>query len=91
MNKRSFLKKFLALGVTATPGASAFAKLFSEVEHIPANELAADQDFWAKIRDGYRLKSDYINLENGYYCFLPQETLNHFIEHVKEVNYQEPW
>lgn len=91
MRKRTFLKKFFALGVVATPGASAFGQLLSSVEHIPAKQLASDQEFWTKIRAGYRLKPDYINLENGYYCFLPEETLNHFINHVKEVNYQGSW
>ncbi|MEP5610646.1 MAG: aminotransferase class V-fold PLP-dependent enzyme [Cyclobacteriaceae bacterium] len=91
MRKRTFLKKFLALGAVATPGASTFAQLLSSVENMPANQLASNQEFWTNIRAGYKLKSDYINLENGYYCFMPQETLNHFIEHVKEVNYQGSW
>ena len=29
--------------------------------------LASDEKFWAGIRKGYKLKPDYINLENGYY------------------------
>ena len=44
--------------------------------------------FGEQIRATYKLKPDYINLENGYYCFLPQETLEHFINHVRELNYQ---
>ena len=51
-------------------------------------ELASDETFGEWIRKGYRLKPDYINLENGYYCFLPQETLENFINHVREVNFQ---
>jgi selenocysteine lyase/cysteine desulfurase len=50
--------------------------------------LAKDEDFWTSIRNQYLLKPDYINLENGYYNFLPQPILNKFIEHIKEVNYQ---
>ena len=91
MRKRSFLKNLLALGVTATPGANSFAQLLSNVEHVPASKLASDEDFWASIRAGYKLKPDYINLENGYYCFVPQETLENFIGHVREVNYQGSW
>jgi selenocysteine lyase/cysteine desulfurase len=34
------------------------------------------------------LKPDYINLENGYYNFIPQPLLEKFIGHVREVNYQ---
>lgn len=60
----------------------------SRHEQVPASSLASDEEFWAGIRKGYRLKPDYINLENGYYCFMPQETLEHFVDHVREVNYQ---
>lgn len=56
--------------------------------HRPAGELARDETFWAGIRGGYLLKPDYINLENGYYNFVPQEILEGFIEHVRAVNYQ---
>lgn len=57
-------------------------------EHVSASDLAKEEDFWAAIRGGYKLKPDYINLENGYYCFLPEEILEHFISHVRGVNYQ---
>lgn len=53
-----------------------------------ADSLAGDEAFWEGIRKDYKLKPDYINLENGYYCFLPQETLESFISHVREINYQ---
>ena len=48
----------------------------------------AAEDFWSTIRGGYRLKPDYINLENGYYNILPEQTLQAYIGHVKEINYQ---
>lgn len=60
----------------------------SSKAHITPGKLAQDDEFWFEIRKSYRLKEDYINLENGYYCFLPEETLEHFIQHVREVNYQ---
>ncbi len=72
----------------AVPAFSNLEKLVKKYEHIIPAELASDEKFWEGIRKGYRLKSDYINLENGYYCFLPQETLEHFINHVREINYQ---
>ncbi len=53
-----------------------------------ADELAPDEDFWAGVRAGYRLKPDYINLENGYYSFLPEVILEKYISHLREVNYQ---
>ncbi|WP_209329939.1 aminotransferase class V-fold PLP-dependent enzyme [Lunatimonas salinarum] len=91
MKKRTFLKNLMALGVTASPGINSFAQLLSGVEHIPPTQLASDEDFWARIRAGYKLKPDYINLENGFYCFVPQETLENFIQHVRDVNYQGSW
>lgn len=51
-------------------------------------EWAAADDFWDGIRQGYRLKPEYINLENGYYCIQPGEILEAFITHVREVNYE---
>ena len=50
--------------------------------------LYENEDFWAKIRSDYLLKPDYINLENGYYCMIPQPTLDRLMDHMKEVNYQ---
>lgn len=63
-------------------------KIVSDKQHLSADELAKDEDFWAQIRAGYRLKPDYINLENGYYCFIPQETLENYINHIRYINYQ---
>lgn len=47
-----------------------------------------EDDFWDRIRKDYRLNPDYINLENGYYNIIPTPTLQKFMEHVSEVNYQ---
>ena len=88
MDKRSFLKSFTFLGLGITPGLATLESLISKVSHLPSKEVAKDEDFWASIRGGYKLKPDYINLENGYYCFLPEETLENLIRHVREVNYQ---
>lgn len=88
MNKRSFLKSLALLGLGTTPTVQAMDRLIARVQHLPVDRLAGDEDFWTEIRRGYKLKPDYINLENGYYCFLPQETLNNFLDHVREVNYQ---
>ncbi len=61
----------------------------ASVSGMSPTELAEDEKFWEGIRQGYRLKPDYINLENGYYCIQPpRETLENFINHVREVNYQ---
>ena len=83
MNKRSFLKSLAALGIGSGTFFSAKAEEFS-LENL---DYSAD-DIWDQIRKGYRIKPDYINLENGYYCFLPEETLEKYITHIREINYQ---
>jgi len=47
-----------------------------------------DEAFWDVIKGKYRLKPDYINLESGYYNILPQEVLEKYINHIREVNFQ---
>lgn len=88
MNKRTFLKSTAAMGLASLLPFEGLSNWIKKYEDIPAGALAGDEDFWAGIRQGYRLKPDYINLENGYYCFLPEETLENYIQHVREVNYQ---
>jgi len=88
MDKRSFIKNISLLSVATTlPFMEALAKSFDAVSHISSQELASNEDFWASIREGYLLNKDYINLENGYYCMLPQESLNHYLENVRSVNF----
>lgn len=48
----------------------------------------SDEAFWLRIREDYLLKPDYINLENGYYNFIPAPTMNNYIDHLKMVNYE---
>ncbi|MFN7262067.1 MAG: aminotransferase class V-fold PLP-dependent enzyme, partial [Cyclobacteriaceae bacterium] len=88
MNKRGFLKSVATLGLGGLLPADAFGNWVQTFSHKTADELAGDEAFWEGVRKGYRLKPDYINLENGYYCFLPQETLENYISHVREINYQ---
>jgi selenocysteine lyase/cysteine desulfurase len=88
MNKRSFLKNATMTGIGATLGMDALAALFETKLGVTGDALASDEKFWKEIRKQYLLKPDYINLENGYYNFIPQPLLEKFIGHVREVNYQ---
>lgn len=88
MDKRTFLKQFSLGLLAATPTMNAIAALVEENKLLPANKLARTMDFWSSIRRHYKLKEDYINLENGYYCMMPQDTLNRYLEHVKMLNYE---
>jgi selenocysteine lyase/cysteine desulfurase len=86
MNKRTFLKNGVLLGLGSMISFPALSKLVERVAHLPADDVAKDEDFWASIRGGYRLKPDYINLENGYYCFMPDEVLERYIQHIRDIN-----
>jgi selenocysteine lyase/cysteine desulfurase len=88
MDKRSFHENSRLLGVGGVIGIDGLADMFNRESTVPAGVLAEDEEFWKTIRGGYLLKPDYINLENGYYCILPQEILENFIKHIREVNYQ---
>ncbi|EOZ93714.1 Cysteine desulfurase [Indibacter alkaliphilus LW1] len=91
MDKRTFLKNLALTGIASTASFKALSKTIDSYSHLSADQLALDEGFWMKIREGYRLKPDYINLENGYYCFVPQQTLENYIKHIKEINYQGSW
>jgi selenocysteine lyase/cysteine desulfurase len=84
MQKRDFLR--------AVGGASLALFLSEELRAHAARlapaELAGDEQFWAGIRRQFRLTSEYINLENGYYLMQSQPVLEAFIRHVREVNVQ---
>jgi selenocysteine lyase/cysteine desulfurase len=88
MDKRTFLKNAGLVGLGGMLSVEGLAELVKSVSAIPAAELAGDEDFWAAMRRGYKLKPDYINLENGYYNFLPEQVLEKYIGHIREVNLQ---
>jgi selenocysteine lyase/cysteine desulfurase len=88
MNKRSFIKKIAMAGIGVPLTGNALANWVDQVSHQPAGQLAMDEAFWAGIRGGYRLKPDYINLENGYYNFIPEQLLENYIKQIREINYQ---
>lgn len=88
MHKRQFIKNVLLAGIGTPIGIAGFAKTFADKKKVSSINLASDNSFWDEIRNQYILKPDYINLENGYYNFLPQPLLNKFIDHIKEVNLQ---
>ena len=88
MHKRSFLKGLALAGLSAPFSGNALAAWVSAVSNQPAGKVAQNEDFWMSVRAGYKLKPDYINLENGYYNFQPEELLENFISKVRMVNYE---
>lgn len=76
MGQAAVLTPFLPMGLQAQ---------YSKCEApYPKDE----EGFWKRIRKDYSLKPDYINLENGYYNFIPQPTLVKYIAHMEMVNYE---
>ena len=88
MQKRSFIKGLALTALSASFSSKGFAEWMQEIESKSATEAATDEAFWATIRKGYKLKPDYINLENGYYNFLPEILLESYLQHIREINYQ---
>ncbi len=87
MDKRTFLKNASLLGLGSIGAIPALGRMADAVGAMPAAG-ADNEDYWAQVRNGYKLKSEYINLENGYYCIQPQEILDKYINHIIEVNLQ---
>ena len=85
MNKREFIQKFGLVGLAtySLPGDIIYDK---NKFNLPAYKT--ENDLWKIVRSHYSLKSDYINLENGYYNIIPNPTLSKYIEHVKAINFQ---
>ncbi len=88
MDKRSFLKNVGLMSLVMPLQFVHVRNAVADIEHLDLAEVAADEDFWMKVRGDFDLKPDYINLENGYYCFMPKQTMERQIEHLRSVNYE---
>lgn len=84
MDKRHFLKK-LGSAALISPFMTLPVRAKCEVEKTYPKSTNA---FWERIRADYDLKPDYINLENGYYNFIPRPTMQRYMEHITMVNYE---
>lgn len=91
MNKRDFIKSTALTAIGTTFGMDAISAMFKSKNGISPVVLAQDEKFWATIRKQYLLKPDYINLENGYYNFIPQPLVEKFISHFRHINYHGSW
>ena len=85
MKKRQFLKR-LGQAAMVTPFLSMDLQAQEAIEF--GKYPKDDEAFWQRIRKDYQLKPDYINLENGYYNFIPQPIMKKYIGHLQMVNYE---
>jgi selenocysteine lyase/cysteine desulfurase len=82
MHSRDFVKTLgaLAAGALFPPGTlRAWATLDPEA-------LARQDDFWSALRTRYRLPTEFIHLEHGYYSLQAEPVLERFVSHVRDVN-----
>ncbi|MEP7002384.1 MAG: aminotransferase class V-fold PLP-dependent enzyme, partial [bacterium] len=84
MNKREFLRTIGGASLGLLLG----DRLWAQYAELSPSALAEDEPFWALIREKYRLKPDYINLENGYFSMQSQPVLEAFVGRVREINYE---
>ncbi len=79
----------MSLAVIGAPFyGSAMATSLEGIAKIPADMVAHNEDFWLKVRQDYKLKPEYINLESGYYNIIPTPTLNALHKNIDMVNYE---
>src|SRR5260370_41404496 len=84
MDKREFLRTSGTAGLGLLLGGRVWARFAA----IPVDRLAEDEAFWALIRSKYRLKTDYINLESGYYSLQATPVLEAFGAKDREISLQ---
>lgn len=82
MNKREFIRTSASAGLGIFFG----ERLWTEYASMAHGRLAEDEAFWGTIRAKYKLTSDYINLESGYYSIQSQPVLEAFIANVRRQN-----
>ena len=82
MTKREFVRTLAGMPLLSAK----MDTLLAGIGNAPATETARDEAFWATVRQAYRIKPDYVNLENGYYCIQPEPVLNAFVQHVRDMN-----
>jgi selenocysteine lyase/cysteine desulfurase len=85
MNKREFIRTITLSGFALSAAGKKLGAAPAP-KALPSSDVAA-LGFWDEIRAGYRLNPAYINLENGYYCIMPQPILDASTEHAREINF----
>ncbi len=86
MKKRDFIKTLALAGISLPLSGKSTEEMFNKFQNYSASQLAGDGDFWNTIRGGYKLSTDYINLENGFYSMMPQTVLGEYVNEIKMLN-----
>lgn len=83
-------RNFLALAGSAAGALSLAPSLRIDASDLlsrmdPASAMPNDEAFWLKIRGGFDLPRDIINLDNGYCNPLSRETMSDLVERVRYI------
>lgn len=87
MKKRQFLKH-LGGAALATSFVPLTVQGQNTTKELPPYPREDGEEFWERIRQDFRLKPDYINLENGYYCITPTPVMEKLTELTQMINYE---
>ena len=87
MQKREFIKTLALAGISLPLSGKNTDEIMYKFQNYSASQMANDEDFWLNLRNAYKLKTDYINLENVYYSMMPQPILNEYIAEIKMLNF----
>ena len=83
MNRRSFFE--LAAGTAvATLQDNALGRASAAVKGRTPEEVAADEDYWAEIRNAFTIDRNIVNLNNGHVSPAPrvvQEAMRRYLEY----------
>lgn len=87
--RRTFLKEAsLAGAASLTLGSTISANRLSPLDRPPASatQLAADEAFWGRAAERYRVADGVINLEGGYFGLMALPVLEAFRRHTDRAN-----
>ncbi|WKN30734.1 aminotransferase class V-fold PLP-dependent enzyme [Porifericola rhodea] len=89
--RRAFLKQAgtLSASLSALPLLNKeFTPKFeqSRIAHHSPGKLTSDETFWKEVRHYYKVSTDFINLENGYYSLAAEPVLEAQQQHIRKIN-----
>src|SRR5918996_4083904 len=98
LNRREFLRTGSALGTVASvlrPDAVArVSAATAAIADRPADQVAADENYWREIQQAFTLDRTFINLNNGYACPTPRvvhDALKRYLDLSNQSPYTYMW
>ncbi len=86
---QSLTRTFAPPPVPPPAAARASPDLVAAPAGVPPERLAEDEGFWRNVARQFRVSSDFVNLENGYYGIMPEPVRREYhrdVDHLNERN-----